>query len=163
MEKEIKCPKDNLERLLLLLDYIDFKSLDEEPAVEDAKTMAKVMNPTEEGEDIPKEYVNQAYRRFLRQKTEDRRGAEELAIYGKSREEIARNLGKHVRDCSYCPKKYSDFIMEGAVMHLKCSEDIVSESHNYPQEFVDLAKEEVSMGLDELVKQEDERFLGLLN
>jgi len=160
MEKKIKCPKRNLERFLLSLNDINFKELGKEPSIEEAEGLARFLCSYGNGEETTEAYIKEAYRRLLRRKIKERRDAEELSIYGQTCEEILKNLKEHVRECHNCSKKYVEFITEGAVMLFQGSKKIIS--GDYPKELIDSAREEVRVGLYELLKQEDKRFLGLL-
>lgn len=161
MDKEIKCPGKNLERFLLLLGEINFKDLGKEPSVKDARMLARLMNDTKEGEEISKEKIREVYKRTIRIKIEDRRGAEKLSYYGHTRKEISDNLKEHICRCHNCSKRYLNFIVEGAVLYLKGSKEIISDD-NCPPEVLLCAQEELNKGLPAIIKQEDERYLGLL-
>ncbi len=162
MNKEIKCPKKNLERFLLLLNEINFEALGQEPSIEDAIILATLTNQDEKEEEIPKEDINKAYRRAIRRKIKQRRGAEELSYYGRTQKEISENLRKHANKCYNCFERYIQFILKEAIMNLKESEEIISDNANYPQEILECARKEINQGLPALLRQEDERYLGLL-
>ena len=163
MDKEIKCPKEDLERFLLLLGETNFKELDKEPSIEDARMLAGLMSDAKEGEEIPKEKIREEYKRIIRIKIKEQRGAEELSAYGQTQEEISGNLRKHVKGCYDCSKKYSDFVMERTIMRFRWSEKVLADNSDiYPPEVLECAQEEINLGLPALLKEEDESLLGLL-
>jgi hypothetical protein len=163
MNKEIKCPGENLEGILSLLGLTNFEELDREPSIEDSEIVARVMNDVKEGEEIPKEKIREVYKRTIKIKIKDRRGAEELSAYGRTREEVSGNLREHVSKCYSCSRKYANFIRVGAIMHFRESAEILSDNPDIcPPEVLEYAQEDINKGLPALLKEEDERYLGLL-
>lgn len=158
--RKVKCPGDCLDILLIHFRQIDFDSLEKEPSIDEAEAIERAFSSLQEFYGLNAPGAMEFYGRMLRRARDERGYAQELSAYGNTPEEILDNLRSHVLECLGCSISYLRLITGGAAYKLEADRRLIA--GDCPDELREIAARELSMGLADRIKEEDERFLGLL-